>query len=587
MKNFEGMDERQRAGEAALEVWIEEQLGAVQVPDLVAAVRARVARGAAREIDAPAERRSRQPWLWAAVLLIGCAAVAGTVWMQRFDAAGPRQEPAGGTGERQDPEPTRPGSVAEALRFLVDATRLEIRPFRSGDVPLDPRGAGTPHVVEVDDADRAWLRDVAARARPVDQPAGWEWTHQIDVYVRDGRFLRVALDPSGDTLGVQGFGDLVIRGGRGSRLAHHVADAERAARFEQARLQLGDLQAFFEWSPAADWDGRLAVWGANEGFVTQIDGYAWSDRLRALDLRGSRVPLSGVVPRLPALRELRELRELRWPGSIDAESLRRLGSLPELRILTPGGANALAVSNPANSETRALAAALLDLVALDRFEELDLSWSRWDDAWFGDVEPAARIPPDARLDVHLEGTGLGARFLGSIAARGRHVTGLWAEQSSVDDDALRALRGAAEAGALRQVDLSRCVGVTPEGLGKLLDRARLRTLRLVETPCDLATLRRIPESQSELVSLDLGWLPGDVRGAIDDDLVRELALLPRLEVLSLRGRGGWSDAGLAALAKAPALRTLDVSRCPGITAGGLAALRSARPELAITSDEDG
>lgn len=172
-----------------------------------------------------------------------------------------------------------------------------------------------------------------------------------------------------------------------------------------------------------------------------------------------------------------------------------------------------------------------------------------------------------------------------MVTAGRHLSGLWAEQSAIDDLALETLHGEAEAGFLRTLDVSRCVDVTSAGLGELFERAQLRELRLVETPCDLSTLKRIPATQRALVRLDLGAAPG--ASPIDDELVVALARLPQLEFLSLRRRSGWTDAGLAALAEAASLRELHVSKSAGITAQGLSELRQARPRLVVTVDEDG
>lgn len=96
--------------------------------------------------------------------------------------------------------------------------------------------------------------------------------------------------------------------------------------------------------------------------------------------------LQGVL--LPAVR-MPTLRELRWGGAIDAQGLRVLAALPELRVLQPGTPRPVILGTHTNSETRALAAALLALVWRQRCETLDLSHAGWEDVWFDGCEPSA------------------------------------------------------------------------------------------------------------------------------------------------------------------------------------------------------
>lgn len=575
-------DDRERAREAALEVWIEEELGAVEAPDLVSAVWARLDASGARSIQSAAGVR-RKPWLWAAMLFAGVATVVGTLWLERreHDRERGSQQAADPAVTPQDPEPVRPATLEEFRWFLSYAERLRIRSYTSGKIILDGFGAGQPFEVALRDEDKAWLRRVAPTAR-LDPPLPAFGNH-MDLIASDGRFARVVLLQNPIRMASAHLGHIVLAGGQDCPLRWHLADAERQARYAQARLDIGDLHQFNPWRPADDWDGRLAVSNAGADFVEHLDSYDWADRLRALDLRDSGSTLQNVslpVPPVP------KLRELRWPGTVDARALRALANLSELRVLQPGTPQPVILGTPTNSETRALAAALLERAAAASLKELDLTGAPWLDIWFGDVEPSAGTPPATPFGLRISGTQLGARFLTAMAARGRHPSALWAERSSVDDAALAALGSAADAGALHTLDVSHCLGVTSAGLSALLGRARLRELRLVAMACDLPTLKRVPATQPDLVSLALGWDPGVSGGTIDDELVGAIARLPRLEVLSLRGRAGWTDAGLAALAKAPALRELDVIHCPGITVSGIAALRRDRPALVVGSDQD-
>lgn len=219
--------------------------------------------------------------------------------------------------------------------------------------------------------------------------------------------------------------------------------------------------------------------------------------------------------------------------------------------------------------------------------------------------------------VNLTNTGIDAATMKALGEC-KDLSILELKNCPVEDAMLPPL---ARCGALKFLDLGG-TKVTGEGLGALVSLRELSRLNLRKAPLRSAAVARRFSAFKDLEDLDLGDT------AVDDQVCRDIARLPRLARLSLDGtnvgnvgavelasirslvyldlsgtavtdagamaldvmpqlshlklnRTGITEKTLEAIAAAPQLRWLELHDCAGVSEEAIAALQKKRPELTI------
>lgn len=498
-------DEREVARLAVVDVLLDELHGTFRPADqsarILARFRAGDGAGAVRRIAIAERRPGIHPWLLAALLLVGLAVVVGVAFAKRAtDEAAANQDPP-------DSEIVPVPDVASLRRLLPQVVRIT---FEWRDLS-GPALAPTPRLFV--DGKSAQLSQIVRgldRATAV-QPAWWAWENRLWLHLGDGRRIEMAIqqDSPAPTLRLGMIGgdlgasnDLVVDAATRAIVLPLLAEARQRARVAQ-------------------------------GLVASVDDLVGPAALppSTTMLRFAGAPASALV-HLQRFRDLRQLDLAGLTGAVDATALGAVGRCGALESLSLAG----------------LALRDQDFVFLAELPSLHT--------------------------LQLEG------------ARGLTGTGFAHLARSTDHPStirLRDVRSLTDAGLVAlaslqptHVDLGRAQGDTGEaGWRALLANPRLRELDLERWRISETLLQGLVQATTLQVLSLADCALGDA------DLAALSAAKSPLQQIGLRDNPAITGAGLRQLAVLPTLRELDLRGLANLTDDDVAALRAVRPGLAV------